>query len=849
MKNWAKGHWASRGRVHEFLPQTGENADVIEWLRQLAQAPALAGQKVSDHLKATLEGMDKRQRELFERGVFYRDFAEDAREGKKIPEYHYIPQFLEEVAHFEEKVLAKEENRIVKERLDARDVAVRKLAVELVAAELIPEEALERKSYITHRVLQYAESVDGARVPGYGSRVRMPKYLQRRGTEKAINTDYIQAEAYWMMAARVNLKTAEVLNKIRKSDHNRTTQLLDEVRARNKENFGNFLREEWAAALVGTQLSDQQRRILRDGDPYKTLSAAARIGRALASDRKRTDEGIAKLEAEAAEYPPLTPEIRLKMPQAEAWLNTNYDMGRAMANLRKWLKGEGKDLEGRPGWFAKAAADFVNQRPGEAGPGETSNFWKLIQYVASELAQGPDSAAPGAPEVTEGQIAARTALKAMAERKSIMRETLADDFLSTVDLNRTLEKISELNDDWVEYRAWQPDPGNVVFSIATLPERATQLLATEAERISKIVTEGLGEDSPHSQEIIVEIAQSVRNMHVRGGPKQQMVIQKGLGKTLDTFKDEFLYRQYSLFRNIVRVWKRIVLTYPERFLKYNLRNLFGDFDHVFAAYGFAPLKGILAPWKKGGENGMERPAGLAIRQLWDVAKGREPSRNYMKALELGVIDGGYTLHEVLDSSQSIDRALKQHQRGWKWVRKVWDFFPGATRFRENIFRLAVFNHVQQQIARVRRYAGIEGPPTPENVERVMWEVGYGGARREMVNNLADWTEVAAHVARETLGDYAALTKIGRELRDKHMPFYSWKEVNWKYYYRFWRNAYDVYKGDANEALKAQGRHAESPLREGDGVPHGDLRCFLLRSIPRSDTISGTTSCTETTRRN
>ena len=73
-------------------------------------------------------------------------------------------------------------------------------------------------------------------------------------------------------------------------------------------------------------------------------------------------------------------------------------------------------------------------------------------------------------------------------------------------------------------------------------------------------------------------------------------------------------------------------------------------------------------------------------------------------------------------------------------------------------------------------------------------IGFGAASREqLIHRKGSWEDIIAEYVRDTLGDYGGLTAAGRKLRRFAIPFWSWKEVNAKFYARFASNLYYQYK--------------------------------------------------------
>jgi hypothetical protein len=65
---------------------------------------------------------------------------------------------------------------------------------------------------------------------------------------------------------------------------------------------------------------------------------------------------------------------------------------------------------------------------------------------------------------------------------------------------------------------------------------------------------------------------------------------------------------------------------------------------------------------------------------------------------------------------------------------------------------------------------------------------YGASRPEIMEELTDYKDKAAMIARKTVGDYGDISHFGQTMRAKAYPFWSWVEVNTKRYWRLGANA-------------------------------------------------------------
>ncbi len=73
-------------------------------------------------------------------------------------------------------------------------------------------------------------------------------------------------------------------------------------------------------------------------------------------------------------------------------------------------------------------------------------------------------------------------------------------------------------------------------------------------------------------------------------------------------------------------------------------------------------------------------------------------------------------------------------------------------------------------------------------------VGYGAGQIDQANAISSDADRAAYIARESLGDYGAISVHGQVLRKWMVPFWSWQEINTKRYMRLASNIYATKTG-------------------------------------------------------
>ncbi|MBF0311460.1 MAG: hypothetical protein HQL56_18245, partial [Magnetococcales bacterium] len=307
------------------------------------------------------------------------------------------------------------------------------------------------------------------------------------------------------------------------------------------------------------------------------------------------------------------------------------------------------------------------------------------------------------------------------------------------------------------YVEWQPEKGRHFFVALTLPEHAINTMLED---------ESIAENIPGvSRDTVMEVMANMRKVLAVGMPKYQMVIPQELAITLDAMTKA---RNEGWFDHVLAtpltMWKQWVLINPRRVIKYNINNLSGDLDAVIA----------------GNPRALKRLP-QAIRELYRVMKGGEPTARYKEAVARGVFDGGLSVQEIPDINllgqfQHLTDPVDWRNPGKMSIRgvmKVWRTLKDYTTFRENWLRYAAYLDYADRM----------------EANEPMTSIGYGAASPEMVDGLTDTLDKAALLARSLLGDYGAVSAYGQEIRNKVIPFYSWMEINTKRYARLIANSW------------------------------------------------------------
>ena len=186
-----------------------------------------------------------------------------------------------------------------------------------------------------------------------------------------------------------------------------------------------------------------------------------------------------------------------------------------------------------------------------------------------------------------------------------------------------------------------------------------------------------------------------------------------------------------------------------------------------------------------------------------VKKGK-PSASYKRGAEQGEFDSGWSLQEVYEIQENYKDLLSDPslpRASWKQVKQVWKVLSRSTTMRENWLRYALFLHLEKSIKAARK-----APGGRQKLARdFMPLIGYGAGRPEIADAISDDTDRAGYLARETLGDYGAISHYGNLLRRTIYPFWSFQELNFRRYNRLRKNIWHAAKGtERNKQLAKLG---------------------------------------------
>ena len=698
-------------RTHKDLPRTPEFSNFTDWLRQLNASYNHSIEEVVTHLNAVTKGLTAREVDLFSRLVYLNDLMDDVRrEIKELPIFGDHESFLENYNRFSSFLSSKPElEKKLRSRLAVRNAKVRALAKEMYEAGVLGKEALTRRNYITHLVLDYwaAKSQGSDRIKG----IRSPSKSVRFGTTKDINTDFLTVEAHWMMGAYRDIAQKQVINKLEKSTYNQKSKLRSQVRTHNQ-------------ALSDLTVADEARAAFQE----------AGIQPPQVTTYKEVDEALKNLS------PGDQADLKKNMPIYTRLKNFSLTMAINFKVLKSNLARESipEDLHPELEALKTGAKSGVSVRP-------------LLQW----LQQNDEGVA--------GQAATKILLAGI-QRHHFLRKSLKE----WIPSNDDSEAMRRLGEEWADYDVFQPKKGNFLVRAQTVTQKALDMMTARFQDVA-------AEEGVFPIEEISDFLASVKPQLVLGGPKYQMPLKKEIVATLENYgHDDLQSESVMLYREGIRMWKIWTLLNPTKFVKYSTGNISGDGAKVIGSYPKA-LGQLPRAW----------------RELSGVMyKGGQPSEAYELGKKHGVHDSGWSMAEVHSMQKEFRRLLddpsfKEGVGGN--IRRAFGRVIAETKkantFRENLLRYSVFLHLIEAIPKAKAQARDKLGKTNVKPEEYLPIVGYGGGNWKYANTLENDTAIAAYLARETLGDYADVSQATKHLRRYWMPFFSWQEVNTKYYFR------------------------------------------------------------------
>ena len=297
------------------------------------------------------------------------------------------------------------------------------------------------------------------------------------------------------------------------------------------------------------------------------------------------------------------------------------------------------------------------------------------------------------------------------------------------------------------YELWQPREGQVFYMEQAVPAKIAEQLTTGALAEYGITAEDL------------------RAVMAVGGKRREFVLKKEIITTLDNLTSRTHDNAISKGSAwLMRQWKeKIALLHPKGLFKYNFRNLSGDGEAVFV--------GNPSAFKRSPQ---------AFKELYNAFYGDgKMSKNLSDFFEMGGFESTLQAIEInkFGDLKAFEHLKKKSgnlldipKSTWNWY---WKNAQVATATREATLRYGAYLDYLEQMK------GSPDKLTPKN---------FGASIPEEIIGLSTAEKRAFWLQNDLLGAYDRVGVIGNELRTHIWPFWSWKEVNFRRYVNFYKNA-------------------------------------------------------------
>jgi hypothetical protein len=362
------------------------------------------------------------------------------------------------------------------------------------------------------------------------------------------------------------------------------------------------------------------------------------------------------------------------------------------------------------------------------------------------------------PETPEGQAAALI-FKGISGKKKYIEEAL-----KAADAFQTWETIIPEG-----YNTWQPREGNIFYMADSIPAQLAEQLHTGA-------LEELGVSK-----------EDIRRALTMGGKRKQFVLKDEIIATLDELSKG---RSDSVIGNadraLLKGWKVWQLISPRRMLKYNIRNMTGDADAAFVGNPRGFSDAPRATREIGATLFGKKEITGELKQFFD----RGGFSANLQAQEMGELKDLWVFERLYRDQHP---GVKDIPKGvWK---KYWETARIATDAREALLRYANYLNYLDQMKK-----NPEGKPK-----------NFGGSKPEEIMGLSDIRDRAYWLSNDLLGAYDRVSVMGNALRKYVFPFWSWKEVNFRRYVQFAKNAASDGQFSQTVGRAALGTLAKTPF--------------------------------------
>lgn len=231
----------------------------------------------------------------------------------------------------------------------------------------------------------------------------------------------------------------------------------------------------------------------------------------------------------------------------------------------------------------------------------------------------------------------------------------------------------------------------------------------------------------------------------------------------------------QFFKFLTTQWKKLMLFFPTRAAKYNIRNITGDLDAVLA-----------------GNPKALRFMKQAMSELYtafygddkDIAPELLEFQKRGGALTAQSAQELYDYRKMKEFKHLVSKIDDMNPESWKSMPKkfwemtdhlLWSGIQKASNYREGWLRYACYLEFLSQMQN-------DKDGMPDN---------WGASDPEEVMSIPDIRDRAFKMSNELIGAYDQVSETGRALRDLFIPFYSWMEINATRYLQLLKNGFTL----------------------------------------------------------
>lgn len=318
------------------------------------------------------------------------------------------------------------------------------------------------------------------------------------------------------------------------------------------------------------------------------------------------------------------------------------------------------------------------------------------------------------------------------------------------------------------YVFWRVSEENRLFWGKTVTQKVIDnaLMAAEANDQS-----GMSD----AMKVVDDLVGSIQMGLMVGAKRKQYMVPKELAQQLEEMaKDKELSVGVKIVNNITSIWKRHILLFPTRIIRYNLNNLGGDLDRTLQV-----------------EPAILKYAKESFKELYDYYKTGKTTDLLLEAMRGDVISSGFQISELADLRkedwvkwvESKSDLTVEKVMGKEWVKanaialsskpadlynKYMDAATRVIELREAVLRYAAYKLADEKIKKGQTF--------------------YWASDPKQIDRIPDQRQKKAKLSREVYGDYSDISITGQELRRNLLPFYSWAEINMKTHWQLIKNA-------------------------------------------------------------